>query len=84
VKKRRARSVRPRRRARSQAARRGVTLGAIAELFTPKPYDETEAAVDALSGKAACPHGQWPHQKAMCARCAAEVAMKAWLKILRP
>jgi hypothetical protein len=39
-------------------------------------YDEDEAAVDALGGGEACRHGQWPHQKAMCAFCAAEAATK--------
>lgn len=57
-------------------------LGTIVKAFTPKPYDENEAALDALGGKQACRHGRWPHQQALCALCTAEVAAKALTNLL--
>jgi hypothetical protein len=72
------RRSRPRRRHASQKApsRRSV-LDAIVRAFGPKrPYDEQEAAVDALSGKEPCRHGRWPHEGGICPLCAGEVAVK--------
>jgi hypothetical protein len=53
----------------------------VVKAFTPKPYDENEAAMDALSGREACRHGHWPHQGGVCGLCAAEVAAKAALSL---
>lgn len=52
------------------------------EALTPKPYDEGEATVDALGGRAACPHGHWPHQVPVCRTCAAEVVTKVVLTLV--
>ena len=60
----------------------GNVLDKLAKAFTPEPYNEKEAAVDALGGREACRHGQWPHQKAICALCAAEAATKVLSKFL--
>ncbi len=56
----------------------------VVKLFTPKPYDEGEAVMDALGGRSACRHGVWPHQGAICALCATEVAVKTIAKLLGP
>lgn len=45
----------------------------ILQAFVPKRYNESAAALDALGGRAACPHGQWPHQAPFCAACVAGV-----------
>jgi hypothetical protein len=61
---------------------KGLILDTLERLFTPKPYDEGEAVVDALSGRRACRHGIWPHQAAACAVCVAEGAATVCLKLL--
>jgi len=78
--KRRSRP-RQRRIIRKTPARRSV-LDAIVRAFTPeKPYDEQEAAVDALSGKEPCRHGRWPHEGGICPLCAGEAAVKVCKQI---
>jgi hypothetical protein len=60
-------------------------LDAIVRAFTPeRPYDEKEAAVDALSGKEPCRHGRWPHEGGICPLCAGEVAVKVCRQLLGP
>ena len=61
--------------------RRSV-LDSIVRVFTPqRPYDEQEAAVDALSGKEPCRHGRWPHEGGICPLCAGEAAVKVCKQI---
>lgn len=81
--KRRSRP-RQRRIIRKPPARRSV-LDAIVRVFAPqRPYDEQEAAVDALSGKEPCRHGRWPHEGGICPLCAGEVAVKVCKQIFGP
>lgn len=76
------RHTRPRRRRIIQKAPRRSVLDAIVRAFArQKPYDEQEAAVDALSGKEPCPHGRWPHEGGLCPLCAGEVAVKVCKQI---
>ena len=77
------RSTRQRRRV-VRVPRRSV-LDAIIRAFGPEnPYDEREAALDALSGKEPCKHGRWPHEGGICPLCAGEAAVKVCQHLFGP